>query len=225
MHNWPGIPVGQFQIRSGPFFAATDEFHVTITGKGGHAAKPHETIDPVVTASHVVLALQSIASRNLDPVEQLVVSVTSVTTDSNAHNVIPNKVVLRGTVRTLKPEVRDMAERRLSEICAQVTAAFGARAVIDYNRSYPVMVNHADQTEFAAEVARAVSGNCGEAPLVMGGEDFAYMLEACPGAYILVGNGDTASVHHPEYDFTDETIPAGCSWWAELIERRLGSAA
>jgi hippurate hydrolase len=221
MHNWPGRPVGSFAIRAGTFFASTDQFEITVEGKGGHAAKPQETVDPTVTASHLVLALQSIVSRNADPVGQIVVSVTSVESSSKAFNVIPARVVLRGTVRTMSKELRDLAEARLKAIAEATCLAFGATAHVDFRRGYPVMANHEQETEFAREVARAVSGNCEEAPLVMGGEDFAYMLEERPGAYILVGNGDSAPVHHPAYDFNDEVIPAGCSWFAGIAEARM----
>ncbi|PRX34923.1 hippurate hydrolase [Meinhardsimonia xiamenensis] len=221
MHNWPGRPVGSFAIRPGPFFAAADQFEIEIEGKGGHAAKPHEAVDSTVVAAHVVIALQTIASRNVDPVKQVVVSVTSFETSSTTHNVIPQKVLLKGTVRTLDAEVRDLAEARLKALAEGTAAAFGAVARVNYMRGYPVMVNSEAETAFAAEVARKVSGDCEEAPLVMGGEDFAYMLEKRPGAYILVGNGDTASVHHPRYNFNDEVIPAGCSWFAEIVESRL----
>jgi amidohydrolase len=224
MHNWPGRPVGSFAIRPGAFFAATDQFDIALEGKGGHAAKPQETVDTTVMAAQLVLAMQTIVSRNADPVQQIVVSVTSFTTSSTAFNVIPQKVHLKGTVRTMSPEMRDLAEKRIREIVAGITATFGGTGEVTYHRGYPVMVNHEEQTEFAAEVARAVSGDCDEAPLVMGGEDFAFMLEERPGAYILVGNGDTASVHHPKYNFTDEAIPAGCSWWAEIVERRMPAA-
>ena len=221
MHNWPGMPPGQFAIRPGPFFAATDKFDIVLEGKGGHAAKPHETIDPTVMASHLVVALQTIASRNADPTKQLVVSVTSFKTDSDTFNVIPQKVFLMGTVRTLSPEMRDLAEERMQALCESFAKGFGGSAELNYERNYPVMENHPDQTEFAADVARSVSGQCEDAPLIMGGEDFAFMLEERPGAYILVGNGDTAMVHHPEYNFNDDVIPAGCSWWAEIIEQRM----
>ena len=221
MHNWPGMPTGQFAIRSGAFFAAADQFDIVIEGKGGHAAKPHETVDSTVVASHVVIGLQTIAARNADPVDQVVVSVTSFETSSTAHNVIPQRVKLRGTVRTLSADVRDLAERRLTEIAEGIASSFGAGATVNYMRGYPVMVNSETQTEFAADVAKSVSGDCGDAALVMGGEDFAYMLEERPGAYILVGNGETASVHHPEYNFNDDIIPAGCSWWAEIVEQRM----
>jgi len=213
MHNWPGHPVGSFGIRPGPFFAAADQFEIEIEGKGGHAAKPHEAVDSTVIASQIVLALQTIASRNVDPVEQVVVSVTSFVTSTQTHNVIPQKVALRGTVRTLDAGVRDQAQKRLTEIVEGIAAAMGAVARVDYHRGYPVMVNSDEQTAFAADVARKVSGACDDnSDLVMGGEDFAYMLEERPGAYILIGNGDTAPVHHPEYNFNDDAIPAGCSW-------------
>ena len=221
MHNWPQMPVGQFAIRPGAFFAASDMFDIKITGKGGHAAKPQETVDPTIVASHLVLALQSIVSRNANPVDQMVVSVTSFETSSTAFNVIPESVHLRGTVRTLSAEMRDVAERRLIELAEGTAAAFGACGEAEYRRSYPVMSNSDTQTEFAAKVAESVSGSCAEADLVMGGEDFSFMLEERPGAYILIGNGDTAAVHNPNYNFNDDAIPAGCSWWAEIIEQRM----
>ncbi|CUH66965.1 putative hydrolase YxeP [Thalassovita gelatinovora] len=224
MHNWPGHPVGSFSIRPGAFFAATDVFEIEFEGVGGHAAKPHETVDTTVMASQAVLSLQTIASRNADPVDQVVVSVTSFETSSKAFNVIPQRVMLKGTVRTMSPEMRDLAEKRIGEICNGVAATFGGTAKLDYHRNYPVMMNAEEQTDFAADVARSISGSCDEAPLVMGGEDFAFMLEERPGAYILVGNGDTAMVHHPEYNFNDEAIPAGCSWWAEVVEKRMPAA-
>jgi hippurate hydrolase len=224
MHNWPGRPIGAFSIRSGAFFAATDQFDITIEGKGGHAAKPQETVDSTLVASHVVLALQSIVSRNADPVDQIVVSVTSIESSSKAFNVIAQRVQLKGTVRTMSKEMRDLAETRLKAISETTAAAYGAKAEVTYYRGYPCMVNHEEQTEFAAKVATDISGGCEEAPLVMGGEDFAFLLEERPGAYILVGNGDTASVHHPEYNFSDEAIPAGCSWWAEIVEQRMPAA-
>jgi hippurate hydrolase len=221
MHNWPGAPVGAFSIRSGAFFAATDQFEIVVEGRGGHAAKPQETVDSVLVAAHVVTALQSIASRNADPVDPLVVSVTSIESSSKAFNVIAQRTTLKGTIRTMSKNMRDLAEKRLRAVSAGVCDTFGATAEITFYHGYPSMVNHEDQTAFAASVAANVSGSCDEAPLVMGGEDFAYMLEERPGAYILVGNGDTASVHHPEYNFDDEAIPAGCSWWAGIVEERM----
>ncbi len=221
MHNWPGRPVGSFAIRSGPFFAATDQFEITVEGKGGHAAKPQETVDSVMIASQLVGALQTIASRNADPVDQVVVSVTSIESSSKAFNVIAQRVMMKGTIRTMSKPMRALAEKRLHEIAGGLCAAFGAEAKINFIHGYPSMVNHEENTRFAADAARKVSGSCDDAPLVMGGEDFAYMLEERPGAYILVGNGDGAMVHHPEYNFNDETIPAGCSWWAEVVESRM----
>ncbi len=224
MHNWPGVPVGTFAIREGAFFAATDQFQIAVEGLGGHAAKPHDCIDTTLVAAQIVVALQSIVSRNADPVGQMVVSVTSFVTESTAFNVIPQRVQLRGTVRTMDPKLRDLAQARLTALVTHTAAAYGAKATIGYERGYPVMVNTPEETAFAAEVARKVAGDCATAPLVMGGEDFAYMLEERPGAYILVGNGDTANVHHPEYDFNDDAIPAGSSYWAELVETRLRAA-
>ncbi len=221
MHNWPGRPVGSFAIRAGAFFAATDVFDIVVEGKGGHAAKPQEVIDPTVTASQIVMALQTIASRNADPVKQIVVSVTSFVTSSTAFNVIPQRVTLKGTVRTLDADTHDLAESRLNEIVTHIATAFGCRAQVDYTRNYPVMENSETETGYAIDAAKKISGDCEEAPLVMGGEDFAFMLNARPGAYILVGNGDTAMVHHPEYNFNDEAIPAGCSWYVEMAESRL----
>ncbi|SLN76043.1 M20 aminoacylase family protein [Roseisalinus antarcticus] len=224
MHNWPGIEVGRFAIRTGPFFAATDLFEIVIEGKGGHAAKPHETIDSNVVAAHVTLALQTIVSRTVDPVEQCVVSVTALESSSQAYNVLPQRVRMLGTVRTLNEAVRDLAEERLNTIAKGTAEAFGATARVVYKRNYPVMANHEAETGHAADAARAVAGDCDDAPLIMGGEDFAFFLNQRPGAYILVGNGDTAAVHHPAYNFDDDAIPAGCSWWAEVVERRMPAA-
>ena len=224
MHNWPGRPIGTFAIRSGPFFAATDTFEIVMEGKGGHAAKPNETVDSIVMAAQCVTTLQTIAARNADPVEQIVVSVTSFESSSKAFNVIPQSVTLRGTVRTLIPEMRALGRDRINDICTNTAAVFGGVAHITYTEGYPATVNHEAETKFAAEAAATVSGDCDFAPLVMGGEDFSYMLEERPGAYILMGNGDGASVHHPEYNFNDEAIPAGCSWWVQMAETRLGTA-
>jgi hippurate hydrolase len=224
MHNWPGRPIGTFAIRPGPFFAATDTFEIVMEGKGGHAAKPNETVDSIVMAAQCVTTLQTIAARNADPVEQIVVSVTSFESSSKAFNVIPQSVTLRGTVRTLIPEMRALGRDRINDICTNTAAVFGGVAHITYTEGYPATVNHEAETKFAAEAAATVSGDCDFAPLVMGGEDFSYMLEERPGAYILMGNGDGASVHHPEYNFNDEAIPAGCSWWVQMAETRLGTA-
>ena len=179
MHNWPGLPVGEFAIRSGPFFAAADLFEIELEGRGGHAAKPHDTIDTTVMASQLVLSLQTIASRNADPIEQLVVSVTSFETSSKAHNVIPQKVHIKGTVRTLSPETRDLAEKRMGEIVAGQAASFGVESVLQYDRGYPATVNDAGKTVFAADVAREIVGEAkvmDDAKPVMAAEDFFYML-------------------------------------------------
>ncbi len=221
MHNWPSLPPGEFSIKPGPFFAGTAEFTITVKGVGGHAAKPHLATDPTVAAAHLVTALQTVASRVTDPVEQIVVSVTSFETASTAYNVIPPSVELRGTVRTLKDEVRDRAETRFKEIVEHTAKAFGCTAELDYVRNYPVMANSETETEYAIEAARKISGDCHTAPFIMGGEDFSYMLLERPGAYILVGNGEGADVHTPEYNFNDEAIPFGCSWFVEMAESRL----
>jgi len=221
MHNMPGIPVGTFAIREGAMMAAADQFDVVLTGKGGHAAKPQDCVDTVVVAAHVITALQTIASRNVDPLGQVVVSVCVVETDSTAYNVIPQVVRLKGTVRTMDPKVQDYVERRLSEVIEGTALALGARAVVDYQRGYPVTMNAPENTAHAAEVARAISGRVDEdvAPM-MGAEDFSYMLNERPGAYIFVGNGDTAMVHHPAYNFDDNAIPFGSSWYAAMVEAR-----
>jgi len=225
MHNMPGIPVGDFAIRTGAMMAAADQFEITVTGKGGHAAKPHESIDTTLVASHIVIALQSIASRTVDPLKQVVVSVCTFRTESEAHNVIPQTVLLKGTVRTMDPAVQDLVEGRIAEIAEATARAFGATAQVDYHRGYPVTENPPEHTGYAAEVAQAVSGtvNTDIAPL-MGAEDFSFMLNARPGAYIFVGNGDTAMVHHPAYNFDDDAIPFGSSWYAGMVETRMPAA-
>jgi len=227
MHNEPGLPVGEFGVSPGPIMAAADEFEVRIVGKGGHAARPHMCIDPTPAACNVVMALQTVASRNVDPIKEIVVSVCTLRTASEAFNVIPPEVLIRGTVRTLDDAVRDTAEARITQLIHSTAEAYGCEAHLDYHRGYPVVVNHERNAEMAAEIARAVAGSdkvhWGRPPR-MGGEDFAYMLNARPGAFINVGNGDTAGVHHPAYDFNDEAIPYGCSFFAELVERRLPAA-
>ena len=227
MHNYPGMPVGEFAICKGPIMAATDEFRITVTGKGGHAAKPHQTVDPVVVGSEIVSALQTIASRNANPLDSVVVSVT-VFNAGSAFNVIPQDAVLRGTVRSLNADMRDMAEKRMGDIVTSIAAAFDATAKLEFRRGYPVTRNHDEQTDFAAEIAEGIAGdgkvNRSIAPM-MGGEDFSYMLEERPGAFIFAGNGDSAGLHHPEYDFNDELIPVGCSYWVKLVETALPAKA
>jgi hippurate hydrolase len=225
MHNMPGIPVGQFAIRPGAMMAAADQFDVVVTGKGGHAAKPHDCVDTTLVAAHIVLALQSIASRNVDPVKQVVVSVCTFRTESEAYNVIPQTVHLKGTVRTMDPKVQDQVEGRIKAICEGTALTFGATADVDYRRGYPVTMNTPENTGYAAEVAAAVSGkvDTDTAPL-MGAEDFSFMLNERPGAYIFLGNGDTAMVHHPAYNFDDSAIPFGSSWYAGMAESRMPAA-
>ena len=224
MHNVPGLPTGEFAIRSGPLLAAADEFDIRLEGRGGHAAKPHETVDTTVMLSHLIVALQTIVSRNADPILQAVLSVTSVETSSNAFNVIPQSARLRGTVRTHSNEMRELIEQRLGEVVHGVASTFGGSAEVTYSKGVPVTINAAEQAAYAAEAALAVGGSCGEAPMVMGGEDFSFMLEERPGAFIILGNGNSAGLHHPEYDFNDEIIPLGCSWFAEMVERRMPAA-
>ena len=222
LHNAPGIPVGQFAIRPGPLMASADEFRITVTGKGGHAAEPHRAVDTTLVACHIVVALQSVVSRNIDPLANVVLTVGTFQTDSRASNVIAHQVVMQGTVRTLDAQARDLAEGRVTAIAHATAEAFGAVADVDYQRGYPVTVNAPENTIYAADAAEAVAGRVErDVKPIMPAEDFSYMLEARPGAYIFLGNGDSASCHHPAYDFNDEAIPAGCSFFATLVERRL----
>ncbi len=222
MHNMPGMPVGEFAIRPGALLASSDEFEIVITGKGGHAAAPHEAVDTTLVASHIVVALQSVVSRTVDPIKRVVLTVGTFETDSVASNVIAHTVRLQGTVRTLDPEYRKIAETRVRRIAEDTASAFEAVAQVTWTPGYPVTVNSDAETTHAAEAAQAVSGKVNDSTdPIMPSEDFAYMLEERPGAYIFIGNGDTAMCHHPEYNFDDDAIPAGCSWFAELVERRL----
>ncbi len=224
MHNGPNIPAGDFAIRPGPMLAATDEVSIEVTGRGGHAARPQDCVDSTLVASQIVVALQSIVARAVDPLKQAVVSITSFRTSSEAFNIIPARVQLRGTVRTLDEGVRDQIETRLCELVQGIAAAYGATAKIAYRRNYPVTVNDADRADFAGRVAMEIAGEDRvdtDRPPVMGGEDFSFMLNARPGAMIWIGNGAGAALHHPEYDFNDEIIPAGCSYWVRLVERAL----
>lgn len=220
MHNMPGTPAGHFAIRTGGIMAASDEFKITVEGQGGHAAFPQNTVDPVMIAAQLIVALQTIVSRNVDPMRSAVLSVTMMRA-GEAFNIIPQSVQLTGTVRTLDEAVRDLMEARLKSVSQQLAATFGAKAEVTYRRGYPVTVNAADQTAYAAEVAGAVAGadnvNTGVDP-TMGGEDFSYMLQARPGAFIFLGNGPTSQLHSDTYDFNDEIIPAGVSYWVKLVE-------
>ena len=222
MHNMPGTPIGEFAIRPGPLLGSSDEYTITIRGKGGHAAMPHETVDPTLAASQIVIALQGVASRNLNPVNAMVLTVTSMQTSSFAHNVIPDSVELRGTVRCQSFEDRAMAKERIFATCQRTAEGFGAVAEIDWEDGYPPTVNDAEAAMFAADVAEDVAGACiRDTPPIMPAEDFSYMLEARKGAMIFLGNGDSAQCHHPAYDFNDDAIPAGASFWARLAERAM----
>ena len=222
MHNMPGLAPGHFSLRTGAVMAATAYYTITIEGRGSHAAKPHEGIDPVLIGAHIITALQSIASRSVDPLQSVVVSNTMFQA-GEAQNVLPQRAVLRGTVRTLDNAVRDIVEPRFRAIVEGTARMLGAEAHLDYRRGYPATVNHPRETVFAASAARSVAGADGvddNAVPTMGGEDFSYMLEARPGAFIFIGNGDTAGLHHPAYDFNDEVLPAGIQYWTEIARSR-----
>ena len=228
LHNWPGLPPGQMAVRAGPVMAATDEIQITLRGRGGHAAMPHLAVDPVVAAAQVISALQTVASRNVSPVDAVVVSVCSMQTSQlGAFNVIPDFVRLVGTVRSFRPETRDLAETRVRQICSKIAEALGASAEIDYRRGYPATINSAREAEFAARVGERLFGQgnviTGHEP-TMGGEDFSYMLQARPGAYVFLGQGGAAGgcfLHNPNYDFNDEVIPLGAGYLAALVEESL----
>ncbi|MBY6134819.1 amidohydrolase [Nocardioides marinus] len=224
IHNSPGLEAGKFAIRPGPILASVDEFTITLQGKGGHAAKPNETVDTTVMMCHLITALQTVVSRNVDPVLQGVLSITSAETSSKAFNVIPDRAEVRGTIRTHAPAVREQIPQRLRAILDGITRTFGGRGEIDFHLGVPVTINDAAATEHARDAAQAVAGGCEEVALAMGGEDFSFMLQERPGAMIRLGNGPSAGLHHPEYDFNDEIIPAGISWFAELVERRMPAA-
>ena len=223
MHNYPGLPVGQFGLRPGPLMAAADRLTIEIEGRGGHAARPHISVDTVLVGAQIINQIQSIVSRNVDPLQAAVISIC-VFQAGSTDNVIPQTALLRGTARSLTPEVRDLLERRLHEVVTGTAQLYGATAKLTYKRDYPETRNHERQAAFAAAVAAQVVGqervDDRFAP-VMGAEDFSFMLEARPGAFIFVGNGDSAGLHHPAYDFNDETIPIGTSYWVKLVETAL----
>jgi amidohydrolase len=225
MHSSPGLGVGKFATRPGPYMASGNRVSILIEGRGGHAAWPHNTIDPVVVGSQLVTALQSIVSRNLDPLESAVVSITTFHA-GDATNVIPHTATLSGTVRTLDPKVRELVGKRVQEVVDGVAALTGAKITLDYRAGYPVLVNHAEQTQIAARVATEVAGegnvNANASPM-LGAEDFSFMLQEKPGAFIFIGNGDTAGLHHPAYDFNDEAIVYGTSYWIRLVETQLSA--
>ena len=228
IHNWPGLPPGKIAVGTGPMMAATDEIQIVVRGRGGHAAMPHLVVDPVVASAHVISALQTIASRNVSPTDAVVVSIASMQTSQvGAFNVIPDFVKLVGTVRSFRPETRELAEKRVREIAGKVAEAFGARAEIDYRRGYPATVNSAHEAGFAARVGERVFGRGNvvtDPEPTMGGEDFSYMLLERPGAYVFLGQGGGPSgcfLHNPGYDFNDEVIPLGAGYLAALVEEAL----
>jgi hippurate hydrolase len=221
LHSAPGTVVGGFYTTPGPIMAAVDTFHINIAGRGGHGALPHETADPVVAAVGIVNAIQTIVSRNHFALEDLVVSVTQIHTGS-ADNIVPDTAYINGTVRTFDRRVQDMVRRRLEEIVAGQAASYAVTAKLDYEVGYPATINDPECASFAADVAREISADVdGEALREMGAEDFSYMLEKRPGAYLFIGNGDSASWHHPGFDFADDASPFGASFFARLVERAL----
>ena len=223
MHNYPGMPVGTFGIRAGPMMAAADSLTIDIEGVGTHAARPHLGVDTVLVGAQIINALQSAVSRNVDPLKSAVVSICMFRA-GNADNVVPQTVQLRGTARSLAADVRELLEKRLPMIVENTAAAYGARAHLTYRRGYPVLVNHEQQTGFAATVAEQISGQDRvdtALPPMMGAEDFSFMLNARPGAFIWLGNGASAGLHHPAYNFNDDAIPFGTSYWVKLVETAL----
>jgi amidohydrolase len=223
MHNYPGMPVGAFGIRAGPVMAAADALTIDIEGVGAHAARPHLGIDTVLVGAQIINAIQSVVSRTVDPLKSAVVSICMFRA-GNTDNVIPQTVQLRGTARSLAPDVRDLLEKRLHVVVESTAAAYGATAKLTYRRGYPVLVNHEQQADFAATVAGEIAGPDKvdtSLPPMMGAEDFAFMLNARPGAFIWIGNGESAGLHHPAYNFNDDAIPFGTSYWVRLVETAL----
>ncbi|HEV3158564.1 MAG TPA: M20 aminoacylase family protein [Xanthobacteraceae bacterium] len=223
MHNYPGLPVGQFAIRPGAIMAAADHLAIEIEGKGGHAARPHLSIDTILVGAQMINQLQSIVARNVDPLESAVISICMFQS-GHTDNVIPQHAVLRGTARSLTPDVRELLHKRIGEVVEGTARMHGASAKVTYTNGYPIVVNHERQTAFAADVAREIAGKDNvdiDVPPVMGAEDFAFMLQERPGAFIFCGNGDSAGLHHPAYDFNDEAIPVGTSYWVRLAETAL----
>ncbi len=220
IHNFPGMPLGLLGTRPGPLLAAADEFQIDITGRGGHAAMPHDTVDPVMIAVQIAQTLQTIVSRNIDPIEPAVLSITRIEAGTS-HNIIPGTAFMQGTVRTVRKETQADIVARMEAIVTAIAKSMGGQASLNYHYGYPATVNHPAETEFALEVAREVAGEAlvtGEVPPTMGAEDFAYMLERRPGAYLCLGTGEGAGLHHPEFDFNDEVSPVGASFFVKLVE-------
>ena len=222
MHNWPSMPVGEFVVHSGPLLAAADKFEITVRGKGTHGAMPHLGVDTTLAAAHIVVALQSIASRNVGAQKPVVVTVAALHTETDTYNVIPASVQMRGTVRTYDAGVQDLVIERIGALAEQTAAAYGAVAEVSYTKGPPALVNHAREADLAAEAALEVAGVAHrEFEPNMGGEDFAEMLVARPGCYLLIGNGDSASLHNPGYEFNDDNLAVGASWYATMAEKRM----
>ncbi|WP_299435884.1 M20 aminoacylase family protein [uncultured Rhodospira sp.] len=228
LHNWPGVEVGRFDVRPGPILAATDSFQITLTGQGTHAAMPHLGSDVVVAAGALVGALQTVVSRALDPVDAGVISVTTLH-GGEAFNVLPSTMVLGGTARALSETVRDTLEERMGAVVHHIAAAHGVQANLDYERGYPPTVNSAAETDLAVEVMRSIVGPDrveADGRPCLGGEDFAFMLRERPGCYARIGAGvDRRGLHNPEYDFNDEILTLGATYWIRLVERLLGDGA
>lgn len=226
LHNMPGFPVGSFGFLPGPFMASSDTVTIRVHGRGGHGAVPHKAVDPVVVCASMVMALQTVVARNVDPLDMAIVTVGAIQA-GQAPNVIPDSAEMRLSVRALKAEVRDLLQARITALAHAQAEGFGARAEIDYNRRYPVLVNHAEQTELARSVVREWLGEAALIPdmkPLTGSEDFAFLLEACPGCYLIIGNGDGEGgcmVHNPGYDFNDACLPLGATYWVKLVERFL----
>ena len=223
MHNRPNLEVGNFTINSGPIMGSVDVIDIVIDGVGGHAASPHHTIDPIPVTAALIQAIQTLTARTIDPLDSAVISITTIH-GGDAFNVIPQSIKLTGTVRTLREEVRDHVEERLTRAVQGIADAFGAKATLDYQRNYPVTVNHEHETELAALAAEAVAGAervTRDMLATLGGEDFAFMLNEVPGAMINIGNGPSANLHHPKYDFNDDVIAWGSSYWTTLVRQRL----
>jgi hippurate hydrolase len=226
MHNWPGMPVGKFGVLPGPMMASFDIFEIAVTGRGAHGAMPHTGIDPVVAASALVQALQTIPSRTLNPIEPAVVTVTQFHA-GDAWNVIPEQAILRGTTRAFRPEVQGEIEAGIQRVCAGIDATYGTRSSLRYERRYPPTINHPRETEIAAAAMAQVVGSenvLTDLQPTMGSEDFAFMLQAKPGCYVWIGNGAGEGgciLHNPRYDFNDAILPIGASYWATLVEQVL----
>jgi hippurate hydrolase len=225
LHNWPGVPAGQFGFLSGPAMASVDLVTIRITGKGGHGAKPHQTVDPVVASASLVMALQTIVSRNVDPLDMAVITVGSIH-GGIAPNVIPDSIDLQLTVRTFSEAVREIIKTRIIALAEAQAQSYGATAEVTYPRGYPVLVNHAQETEFARQVALRRFGADRIQPdfrPITASEDFAFMLQERPGAYLFVGNGDSADLHSPRYNFNDAILPDAARYWVELVQDYLAA--